>query len=114
MVSGSLFVKMYYFPSGHGPKILLTTVFFSPIMRGERPRAASAGKILETPGKASNPAVCGPPLGPQLPRPHVGLNQPQFIPGRSVFKPLLDKQHSALSIQPNGCCYLFVLLTGKP
>jgi hypothetical protein len=59
------------FRAGYWPKILLTAVFFSPIMRGERPRAASAGKTLETPGKASNPAVCGPPLGPQLPRPHV-------------------------------------------
>jgi hypothetical protein len=29
------------------------------------------GKTLETPEKASNPAVCGPSLGPQLPRPHV-------------------------------------------
>ena len=47
------------------PKILLTTVFFSPIIRSERPRAASAGKTLEEPGKASTPAVCGPPLGPQ-------------------------------------------------
>jgi len=41
------------------------------IMQGERPRAASAGKTFEMPGKASNPAVCGPSLGPQLPRPHV-------------------------------------------
>jgi hypothetical protein len=59
MVSGSGFVKMYYFPRWHRPKILLTAVFISPIIRAERPRAASAGK-LETPGKASNPAVCGP------------------------------------------------------
>src|SRR6478672_9357929 len=94
MVSGSLFVKMYYFPSGHGPKILLTTVFFSPIMRGERPRAASAGKTLETPGKASNPAVCGPPLGPQLPRPQNGLNQAPFnFAGVRVFKPSLRSKN---------------------
>ena len=59
------------FRAGYWPKILLTAVFVSPIIRGERPRAASAGKTLETPGKASNPAVCGPSLGPQLPRPHV-------------------------------------------
>jgi hypothetical protein len=59
------------FPRHYCPKILLTVVFFSPIMRGERPRAASAGKTLEAPGKASIPAVCGPSLGPQLPRPHV-------------------------------------------
>jgi len=58
-------LKMYCFALGDWPKIVLTAVFFSPIIRNERPRAASAGKILETPGKASTPAVCVPSLGPQ-------------------------------------------------
>jgi hypothetical protein len=38
---------------------------------GRKTESGIGGKTLETPGKASNPAVCGPPLGPQLPRPHV-------------------------------------------
>src|SRR6185312_3977615 len=66
MVSGSGFVKLYRFALRSRPKILLTAVFFSPIIRAERPRAASAGETLGTPGKASTPAVCGPSLGPQL------------------------------------------------
>src|SRR6476661_6189116 len=86
MVSGAAFVKMYRFPLEPWPKILLTAVFISPIMRGERPRAASAGKTLETPGKASNPAVCGPPLGPQLPRPQNGLKQPLIHCGQKCVQ----------------------------
>ena len=43
---------------------------------GRKTESGIGGKTLETPGKASNPAVCGPPLGPQLPRPPNGLKQP--------------------------------------
>ena len=51
MVSGSGFVKMSRFALRAWPKILLTAVFFSPIIWGERPRAASAGKPLKRPEK---------------------------------------------------------------
>jgi hypothetical protein len=42
-------LKMYCFALLPWPKILLTAVFFSPIIRTERPRAASAGKPLKRP-----------------------------------------------------------------
>jgi hypothetical protein len=57
------------FPSGHRPKSLLTAVFISPIIRSDRPRAASAGK----PGKASNPAVCWAIVGSTVTAASCGL-----------------------------------------